>query len=145
MQIRDLIPAPIVPLFDFVCWVGSVTLATAIFWMLFGTFVLGGCIDTPLPDVEPQARLLASWDPLSCGDPHRVVIELEDDAGAKLSSSVPCEIGEMHFDIWHWGIYRGRIYAWMLDAGSGAVIRSEKPVRLEIDAPIVQWLVETPR
>jgi hypothetical protein len=142
MQIRDLVPAPILA---FISWVGSAMLGTAIFWMLFGSCVLGGCLDSPLPPAEPQARLLTSWDALACGDPHRVVIELEDDDGARVSSSVPCEIGEMTIDIRHWGIYRGRIYAWMLDAGSGAVIRSERAVRLEIDSPIVQWVVETPR
>ena len=146
MQIRDLVPPSV---FAFISWVGSAVLGTAIFWLLFGSCVLGGCLagclDTPQPATEPQARLLTSWDPLACGDPHRVVLELEDFDGAKLSQSVPCEIGEMSIDIRHWGIYSGRIYAWMLDAGSGAVIRSEKPVHLDIDAPIVQWVVETPR
>ena len=120
-------------------------LGTAIFWMWFGSCVLGGCVDTPLPDDEPQCRLLMSWDPLACGEPHRVVVELEDFEGAKQSQSVPCELGEMALDIRHFGVYRGRIYAWMLEAGSAAVIRSEMPVQLEIDAPIVQWVVETPR
>jgi hypothetical protein len=142
MQIRDLVPAPILA---FVSWVGSATLGTAIFWMLFGSCVIGGCVDTPLPDTEPQSRVLVSWDALACGDPHRVVVELEDTDGVKLAQSVPCEIGEMSIDIRRWGVYRGRIYAWMLDAGSAAVIRSEMPVRLEIDAPLVQWVVETPR
>jgi hypothetical protein len=146
MLIRDLVPAPVLA---FVSWVGSTVLATAIFWLVFGSCVIGGCmagcLDTPLPATEPQSRVLASWDPLACGEPHRVVVELEDDDGAKLSSSVPCDLGEMTIDIRHWGIYRGRIYAWMLDAGSGAVIRSERPVQLEIDAPIVQWVVDTPR
>jgi hypothetical protein len=142
MLIRDLVPSPVRA---FIAWVGSVTLGTALFWMLFGSCVLGGCVDTPLPEEDPQARLLAAWDPLACGDPHRVVVELEDFEGAKQSQSVPCELGEMALDIRHFGVYRGRIYAWMLAEGSAAIIRSEMPVQLEIDAAIVQWVVETPR
>ena len=55
-------------------------------------------------------------------------------------------VDHVTLDIPRWGVYRGRIYAWMLDAGSAAIIRSVMPVRLEIDSPIVQWwVVETPR
>jgi hypothetical protein len=142
MWIRDLVPSAVRA---FVAWVGSATLGAALFWLLFGSCVLGGCVDTPLPAGDPQARLLVAWDPLVCGDPHRVVVELEDFEGAKQSQSVPCELGEIALDIRHFGIYRGRIYAWMLGAGSAAIIRSEMPVELTIDAPIVQWVVETPR
>jgi hypothetical protein len=143
MQIRDVIPAPVLAL---VSWISSTALVTAVFWALFGSCVLGGCIDTPGPEPEPQARLLTSWDPLACGDPHRVVIDLEDDEGRKLSSSVPCTIGTMTLDVRHWGIYRGRIYAWALAEGaSSPVIRSVAAVRLEIDSPIIEWTVETPR
>jgi hypothetical protein len=143
MHIRDYVPAP---LFAFITWVGSTTFAIAAFWLLFGSCVLNGCVDTPLePDREPQSRVVASWDPLACGEPHRVVVELEDDDGAKLSSSVPCEVARMTIDVPHWGIYRGRIYAWALPEGAAPEIRSVAPVRLEIDAVIVDWFVETPR
>jgi hypothetical protein len=121
-------------------WTASTLLATALFWACFGTCV-SGCVDTPLPDLEPQARIVASWDPLLCGDPHRVVIELEDDNGAKLSKSVPCDAGGTTIDILHWGVYRGRIYAWSL----GPEIRNVVHVRLDVDAPVIFWTVDTPR
>ena len=97
-----------------------------------------------ITDREPQARLVTSWDPLACGSPHRVAIEIEDDDGRMLSTSAPCELGEMTIDVPVWGVYLGRIYAWSL-AGSEATISSVCQVRLEIDAPVVQWNVETPR
>jgi hypothetical protein len=121
-------------------WIGSTCAASALFWLLFGTFVVG-CIDTPLPDLEPQARVVASWDPLDCGSPHRVVIELEDEAGAPISKSVPCSTGGVTIDIPHWGIYLGRIYAWTL----GPEIRSVTSVRLDVDQPVLFWTVDTPR
>lgn len=142
MQIRDVIPSPV---FSFITSVGSTTLATALFWGVFGSCVFGGgCVDTPLPDREPQARLITSWEPLACGEPHRVVIELEDEDGRMLSASVPCELGGLTIDVPTWGVYAGRIYAWSI-AGSQATISSVAPVRLEIDAPIVEWRVDTPR
>ena len=100
-----------------------------------------GCIDQPLPDITPQARVIAAWDPLLCGDPHRVVVELEDELGVPASRSVPCELGAVSVDLAHWGLYRGRIYAWEL----GPEIRSVLSVRLEVDAPIIHWFVDTPR
>ena len=77
----------------------------------------------------------------SAAKPHRVVVELEDEDGAPVSASVPCELGGITLDVRHWGIYRGRIYAWTL----GPEIRSVMTVRLEIDSPILWWTVETPR
>jgi len=103
------------------------------FWCL-------GCVDAPLAETQPQARIVASWNPLACGEPHRVVIELEDDDGGPLSASVPCNIGGVTIDVRHWGVYRGRIYAWTL----GPVITSVAPVRLEVDAPVIYWTVATP-
>lgn len=121
-------------------WIGSTLFASCVFWLCFGTCV-SGCVDTPLPDLEPQARIVASWDPLACGDPHRVVIELEDEDGAQVSRSVPCEAGGVTIDIPRWGVYRGRVYAWTL----GPEIRSVVHVRLEVDQPVIFWTVETPR
>lgn len=106
------------------------------FWAVFGACVAG------VPDPpEPAARLIASWDPLSCGVPHRVVVELEDEDGVPMSASAPCWLGGIAFDVPHWGIYSGRIYTWV----QGAPIRSERHVNLAIDAPIVRWQVETPQ
>jgi hypothetical protein len=38
-------------------------------------------------------------------------------------------------------VYVGRVYAWT----AGEPIRSITPVRLDVDEPIVHWLVATPR
>lgn len=104
--------------------------------------VVAACVDVPVVEPEPQSRLVAAWDPLACGDePHRVVVELEDDAGVALTRSAPCLLGGLSIDIPHWGIYRGRSYAWL----TGPVIRSVAPVQLEIDANVVQWTIDTPR
>jgi hypothetical protein len=123
-----------------VAWITSTLAATAVFWICFGACV-AGCIDTPLPDLEPQARVVAAWDPLLCGEPHRIVIELEDADGRKLSRSVPCETGGVTIDIDEWGVYTGRIYAWTL----GPAIRAETQVRLDVDAPVIFWTIDTPR
>lgn len=117
-------------------WIGSTTLATVAFWSLFGA-----CVDAPLPRDEPQARVIAAWDPLQCGDPHRVVIELEDDDGIPLSASAPCVLGEVTLDAPRLGRYRGQIYAWTVDD----TVRSATAVELAIDAPVMRWVVPTPR
>lgn len=102
---------------------------------------LGACIDAPSPDPGPAvARLVTSWDPLACGDPHRIVIELEDEGGVPVSASAPCNIGGLTIDVAHLGGYRGRIYAWALEAP----IRSVTQVELTIDEPVVRWVVATP-
>jgi hypothetical protein len=102
-----------------------------------------GCVDRPLlDDVEPQARIITVWDPTLCGqEPHRVVVELEDDRGVRVSRSAPCAIGGVTLDVLTWGVYHGRIYAWML----GPEIRSIATVQLAVDAPIIHWYVDTPR
>ena len=112
------------------CW-----LFTFLFWV---TFV--ACVDAPPYDHPPAARVVVSWDPLSCGDPHRVVVELEDDSGAEISSSTPCAIGGLALDAPWYGIYRGRIYSW----SAGEPIRSVVPVRITVDEPIVRWIIATP-
>ena len=110
-------------------------LATLLFWLSFSA-----CIDTPMPDDPPIARVIVVWDPLACGAPHRVVVELEDHAGAKLSSSTACATGSITIDTPHFGTYYGRIYAWE----AGESIRSVTPVRLVVDEPVVRWIVATP-
>jgi hypothetical protein len=108
---------------------------------LLSAIALGACIDAPLEPSAPFARLVVAWDPLACGDPHRVVVELYADDGAGASSSAPCNIGGLTVDVAHFGAYRGRIYAWAL----GAAIRSEAAIDVTIDQPIVHRTVETPR
>ncbi len=110
-------------------------IATALFWLAFTA-----CIDSPMPEDPEIARVIVVWDPLACGQPHRVAVELEDDAGVKLSSSAPCNAGNITIDTPHFGIYYGRIYAWE----AGETVRSITPVRLVVDEPVTRWLVVTP-
>jgi hypothetical protein len=98
------------------------------------------CIDTPPEPGPVVARVVAAWDPLACGAPHRVVLELEDDIGEPRSASMPCNLGSLTLDVPHLGRYQGRIYAWALDAP----VRSAMPVEVMVDQPIVHWFVETP-
>lgn len=115
--------------------------ASLVFWVAFAAMVgCFGCIDAPLGDPEPVAKVFAHWDPLACGGPHRVVIDLEDDGGAPLASSAPCSRGGVTLDVSHWGNYRGRVYAWLLDEPP----RSVTPVTLTIDATVVHWQISTP-
>lgn len=111
--------------------------ATLLFWLAFTA-----CIDSPMPDADapPIARVIVAWDPLACGDPHRVAVELEDHAGTKLSSSTACASGSITIDTAHFGLYYGRIYAWE----AGEEIRSITPVRLVVDEPLVRWWIPTP-
>jgi hypothetical protein len=112
---------------------------TVVFWSCFGA-----CIDAPAPDTPPIAKIVTTWDPLVCGPPHRVVVELEDEAGIELSTSAVCALGSVVLDAPHFGLYRGRIYAWeqLEDAPE---IRSVMPIRLTVDEPIVRWFVATPQ
>jgi len=108
----------------------------AVVWATFAA-----CLDAPLESSPSVARLVVAWDPLACGDPHRIAIELEDDDGARLAASTPCNIGGLTLDVSHFGVYRGRIYAWAF----AAPIRSIAPAELTIDEPVVHWFVATPR
>jgi hypothetical protein len=102
---------------------------------------LVGCVDSPLPDGPPASKIVATWDPLQCGDPHRVAVDLEDTEGAPISASTNCNLGSLTLDAPHFGVYRGRIYAWQLGIGE----RSPADVHLVVDEPIVRWDVATPR
>ena len=113
--------------------------ATLAFWACFGAMI-GGCLDAPMDPPPPQAKLFVHWDPLACGDPHRVVIDLEDDGGAPLTGSAPCNRGGLTLDVTHFGIYRGRIYALEL----GRPPRGAIGVQLTIDAGVVQWEIAAP-
>jgi hypothetical protein len=109
--------------------------------VMFGAAV-AGCIDAP-PDPGPRvgvARLVVSWDPLVCGEPHRVAIDLADDAGAEVSGSTPCSLGGLAIDLPHLGSYRGQIYAWAL----AAPMRSVAPIEVDVDQTIVRREVATP-
>jgi len=99
-----------------------------------------GCLSTLPPDDEPPAaRVVAQWDPLACGEPHRVAVELEHEDGTDVATSVPCILGSLSLDLPQWGIYFGRVYAW--DAGT---IRRVAPVTLTIDATVIHWQLADP-
>ena len=117
-------------------WLLCTVVLTAAFWTCFGA-----CVDSPMADGPPQAKIIATWDPLQCGDPHRVAVDLADDAGAPLSSSTICAAGGLTLDAPHFGAWHGRIYAWTLGVGEHAT----EPVTLAVDEPIVHWSVDTPR
>lgn len=117
-------------------WIACTIALTVCFWTCFGA-----CVDAPVENEPPQAKIVATWDPLRCGEPHRVAVELEDDDGAPVSASTPCTTGSLTLDARHFGTYRGRIYAWRLGLGE----RSSEEVRLIVDEPIVRWNVETPQ
>jgi hypothetical protein len=112
----------------------SPLVATGMVW----TFA--ACMDVPAEESPPVARLVAAWDPLACGEPHRVVIELADDDGVRVAASAPCSLGGLTVDVAHFGSYRGRIYAWAIDAP----VRAAVPIELVIDQPIVHWSVAVP-
>jgi hypothetical protein len=107
----------------------------AVAWAAFAA-----CLDAPTDHGPSLARLVVAWDPLACGAPHRIAIELADEAGVPLSASTPCNLGGLTVDLSHFGGYHGRLYAWALDAP----VRSVMPIDLVIDQPIVRWEVATP-
>ncbi len=115
--------------------------ATTAFWVVFGLCVGAiGCVDGPYEPPEPASRVFAHWDPLACGEPHRVVIDLEDEGGAPLASSAPCNRGGLTLGANHWGRYRGQIYAWHLDEDP----TNETSVSLTIDAEVIHWQIDAP-
>jgi hypothetical protein len=129
----------------------SPLIIAALAWTLFAA-----CIDAPPEPRLSPARLVVGWNPLACGDPHRLVVELRDDAGAVVSASTPCNLGTLAVDVPHLGSYRGRIYAWALGlperpstpAKTTTEITTEMTdevtVELTIDQPIVHWNVTVP-
>lgn len=134
----------------------SPLVVAALAWTLFAA-----CIDAPPEPRLSLARLVVAWDPLACGDPHRLVVELRDDAGAVVSASTPCSLGTLAVDIAHFGSYRGRLSAWTLDpparpsapteevtieAAIEATIEATIEVTIEVtmDQPVVHWDVMVP-
>ena len=111
-------------------------LATALFWTLFCACV------ADIPDErEPVSRLIASWDPLACGEPHRIVLELEDESGNPIHSSTPCWLGGLAVDLPNWGYYARGIYAWVPDGPE----RSVHLMTIVVDAALVRYQVRTPQ
>jgi len=122
----------------------SPLVVAALAWTVFAA-----CIDAPPEPRLSLARLVVAWDPLACGDPHRLVVELRDEAGAVVSASTPCSLGTLAVDVAHFGSYRGRLYAWALDqpARPGAPtdeVTIEVTIELTVDQPIVHWDVMVP-
>jgi len=113
----------------------SPLVAAALLWTAFAA-----CLDAPAGSSASLARLVVAWDPLACGEPHRIAVELDDEAGAELSASSPCSVGSLTVDVSHFGSYHGRVYAWTSDAPTGAVV----PIEVMIEQPIVHWDVATP-
>lgn len=108
---------------------------------LFATVFAIGCLDVPLEATGPQAKIVAEWDPLPCGAPHRVAVELEDSDGVPISASTNCSLGSLSLDARHFGVYIGRIYAWEVGIGE----RSTATIHLAVDEAIVHWYVATPQ
>ena len=116
--------------------------STALLFWAAALALVAGCLEVS-PDGDdrpPAARLVAMWDPLTCESPHRVVLELEDEDGAAVSSSAPCAVGSLSLDLPVWGVYYGRFYGWEL----GQPIRGVAPVTIMIDAPVIRWQLSVP-
>lgn len=117
-------------------WLTSTALATAAFWSIFGA-----CVDAPIAADAPTPRALVTWDPLQCGDPHRVIVELDAGDAEPIAASAPCALGAITIDAPWMGLYHGRVYAWT----AGGTMRSVAPLELTLDAPVTRWEVATPR
>ena len=112
-----------------------------VLWLALALSALSACLTTlPLDDDDPVARVIVMWDPLACVRPHRVVVELEHDDGANVSSSVPCTLGSLTIDLPRWGVYFGVVYGWEL----GELIRRTTKVTLAVDAPLIYWRLAAP-
>lgn len=122
----------------FIVYIASPWFVSLSFWLAFVA-----CIDAPVPDTPPVPRVSVTWDPLACGEPHRIVLELVDDDRDLSSASAPCALGTLAVDVPHLGAYRGRIYAWELH--QEAEIRSVTDFELIVDKPETRWLVQTPK
>jgi len=126
--------------FDFIGRIrsGAPSVLTAV--VCWAATVAAGCMDEPSLEDASGPRIVAKWDPLACGAPHRVALELEDEEGRRISSSAPCANGGLKLAAPHLGVYVGRIYAWTL----GQPIRSVMPVQIDVDESTERWTVATP-
>ncbi len=99
-------------------------------------WIVSGCVVDSRADPSVAARIVASWEPDRCAhERQRIVVELEDDAGVRVTSSAGCRLGVLTLDVPAWGVYRGRVYAWML----GEPVDAVTPVTLTVDAVVVHW------
>jgi hypothetical protein len=99
---------------------------------------LGSLFD-PNERAGPEARLVASWDPITCRDPQRIIVELVGDP-QPVVGSVPCELGTLALVVPHHGTYRGRV----ISRAIGRRDRDSPPADLEIDDQVVRWTVTPP-
>jgi hypothetical protein len=110
--------------------------------LLIGSWSYVACNEEAVtPDATVQSQLTVSWDARGCGHPHDVVLELEDDAGADLTVSAPCDAGSLVLDVQHFGVYRGHIYA----RTPPEQAKKGPEVRVDVDAPQIHRQVPTPR
>ena len=92
---------------------------------------LVGCVDRPLGADPPSARVIAAWDPLACGAPHRVCVELDGDVA--IEASAPCELGSVTLDVPSFGAFYVR---------AGPDVADLREVgELVVDQPVVAWEV----
>jgi hypothetical protein len=96
---------------------------------------LAGCVDLPDTSSNVAVQLIAVWDESGCGPPHRIAFALADDAGDSVARSAPCDAGTLVFDVPRLGTYSGQVYAWTLDAGSGAA----DDVSIDVIAAMTRW------
>jgi hypothetical protein len=128
------------PGFDFVGGVRYGVPSVLIPAACWAAIAAAGCMDEPASDDASGPRIVAKWDPLACGAPHRVALELADEEGRRISSSALCASGGLKLEAPHLGVYVGRIYAWTL----GQAIRSVMPVQIDVDESTERWTVATP-
>ena len=127
--------------FDFIGCIRSAAPSGLIAATCWAATAAAGCMDEPaVTEGASGPRIVAKWDPLACGAPHRVALELEDEEGRRISSSAPCANGGLKLAAPHLGVYVGRIYAWTL----GQPIRSVMPVQIDVDESTERWTVATP-
>ena len=93
------------------------------------------CVSLPDTSTEVQPQLIAVWDAMGCGPPHRVAFALADDTGDSVARSAPCDAGTLVFDVPRLGTYTGEVYAWSLAGGSGAA----DDVSIDVVAAMTRW------
>lgn len=113
------------------------SLGSLVVWLFL---LFGACVDQPLPPDPPAARLVVSWDPLSCGPPHRVALDLVDDGGDEVSKSAPCEIGSLSVDMPALGAFHGKVYAWAPDTPPDDSAAMD--LSLDVSPPVTAWELE---
>lgn len=114
--------------------------ASPVWFSILCVVALAACLDAPMGESAAGARIIVVWEPLACGEPHRVAVELADEAGVMISASAPCTIGAVTLEAPHFGAYAGRIYAW----AAGRPNRSIAEVTIYVEESVVRWEVATP-